>query len=870
MKRFVSIQIIVLGLVCGAHPAAAQAVEEVKLELTSIEAEDGVRARGTLYWIPSKRPTTVLVSMHPNGDNQRHFPLRPAAERGFAGYGIVSRWQGKHGIHEELLLDMAAAIRWLKKERGFEHVVLVGHSGGGSLSAYYQSQAETAPPNRFKETPAGDPPNLNTIEMIPADAVAILNANEGEGLHLTHHLDPSIVDESDPFSLDPSLDMFNPANGFRMPPESSRYSEEFVKRFRDAQWARAERLTTIARGHIEEQNLYRRLLALPGFEGLLLERRFEIERRAEHLPIMVIYRSEADLDYTDQVSCPSHREYGSNRSRRLDVFNYGPRARFRTARPDVFLSTLSGPASQARLHENIKKVTIPTLVLIGTADRGTYVWTQEKTYECAAAQDKTVVKIEGGDHGFRPSGPKAGDGQQLERTIDALLGWVEARFPETAARADEPPALVIRGVRLIDGTGAPAREGVTVIVEGERIATIGVAGRTEIPAGAQVVDAAGKTLMPGLIDTHVHFRDYVAELFLAHGVTTVRDAGNPTEWILALRRLQAAGEMPGPRILAVGNIIDAPPPMRGHHIGVETPEEAREATRRLIEAGVDGIKVYVKMTPELLRPVVEVAHAANRRVLGHVTMSARDAARASIDALEHASGIAIAIARDPALVQEIPEHHGVLGWRFMDEAKADELVRLLVDRQVAVVPALATWARGAPRRPALRAEAAAVVTHPELVYLPEFVTTHINRLAADGYSEAERRDLEADYYALKDFLGRFRRAGGTVVVGTDGGGLPGLSVHHELQLLVDMGFSPLEAIRAATGAAAELLQADELGSVAPGKIADLVLLDGNPLESIEDTKKIVMVIQRGRIADARFHRDYRIPIPRPPVRGSRP
>jgi imidazolonepropionase-like amidohydrolase len=455
--------------------------------------------------------------------------------------------------------------------------------------------------------------------------------------------------------------------------------------------------------------------------------------------------------------------------------------------------------------------------------------------------------------------------------LKAGVAAVAAAFlPVAAALAEETPALVIEGARLIDGTGAPAREGVTVIVEGERIAAVGGAGRVRAPAGARVVDAAGKTLLPGLIDTHVHFRDYVAELFLAHGVTTVRDAGNPTEWILELRRLQAAGEMPGPRIFAVGNIIDAPPPMRGHHIGVETPAEARAAARRLIEAGVDAIKVYVKMTPELLRPVVETAHAANRRVIGHVTMSARDAALAGIDALEHGSGIALAIARDPALVQAIPEHHGVFGWRFMDAAKADELVRLLVDRRVAVVPALVSWARGAPQRPALRAEAAAVVTHPELAYLPGFVMERINRLSADQYSQAERRDLEADYYALKDFLGRFRRAGGTVVVGTDGGGLLGLSVHHELQLLVDMGFSPLEAIRAATGAAAELIQADELGTVAPGKIADLVLVDGNPLTSIEDTKKIVMVIQRGRIIDASFHRDYRIPIPRPPVRGSRP
>jgi pimeloyl-ACP methyl ester carboxylesterase len=428
MKRlFIGIP---LGLlVTSSAVISTQTRNEVQLEQTSIKADDGVVTEGMLYSIPSMRPRTVVVTMHPNDDRQRHYMLRPAAERGFAGYGMKSRWTGEHGIHEELLLDIAAAVRYLKKERGFERVVFTGQSGGGSLFAFYQSQAETAPPNRLPETPAGDPPDLNKYEMIPADAIVILNANEGEGLHLTHHLDPSIIDESDPFAVDPALDMYNPANGFRMPPESSRYSPEFVKKFRAAQWARAERLTERARGYIRERNFYRSLLKQPGFEKLPLEQRLEIERRAEHLPMMVLYRSEADLDYTDQLSRPTDRAYGSNRSTRPDVFNLEPEARTRTIRPDVFLSTMSGPASRARLHENIRRVTVPTLVLVGTADRGTYVWEQEKTYELAGAKDKSIVKIEGADHAWNPSGPKAGDGKQRERMLDALFTWVGKRFP---------------------------------------------------------------------------------------------------------------------------------------------------------------------------------------------------------------------------------------------------------------------------------------------------------------------------------------------------------------------------------------------------------------------------------------------------------
>ena len=432
MQRFQAVRgsvRLLAAVLVSIAATAAQDADTIQIEQTSIKADDGVTTEGMLYWIPARRPKTVVVTMHPNDDRQRHYMLRPAAARGFAGYGMKSRWWGEHGIHEELLLDIAAAVRYLKKERGFEKVVFTGQSGGGSLFAFYQSQAQTAPPNRLKETPAGDPPDLNKHEMIPADGIVILNANEGEGLHLTHHLDPSIVDENDPFSVDPSLDMYNPANGFRLPPESSHYTPEFTKRFRAAQWARAERLTAKARGDIAERNFYRSLLKVSGVEHLPLTQRLEIERRAEHLPVMVLYRSEADLDYTDILTRPTDRSLGSNRTDRADVYNYGPEARTRTIRPDVFLSTMSGPASRARLHENIRKVTVPTLVLVGTADRGTYVWEQEKTYAESGATDKSIVKIEGADHAWNPSGRKAGDGKQKERMLDALLGWMEKRFP---------------------------------------------------------------------------------------------------------------------------------------------------------------------------------------------------------------------------------------------------------------------------------------------------------------------------------------------------------------------------------------------------------------------------------------------------------
>jgi pimeloyl-ACP methyl ester carboxylesterase len=403
--------------------------DTITIEVPTIRAADRGVSHGVLYWDPAKRPKTVVVSMHPSSDNQRHFVLRPA-EHGYAGFGLAGRYTGQDAaVHEPVLLDLAAAIKWLKQERGFTNVVVVGHSGGGSLMAYYQSQATTAPPGRHSATPAGDPPDLNKYEMIPADGIAILNASEGEGLHVEHHLDPSIVREDDPLSIDPSLDMYNPANGFREPPASSHYSPEFVQRFRAAQQARDRRLTEWARSQVNERNFYRGLMKEPGFALLPFERRQYIERRANHLPVMLLYRSEADLAYTDLSIDPSDRVVGSNYGLRPDLRNYSQDARVRSLRPDAYLSTMSGTASFARLHDNIRKVTVPTLVLGGTADRGIFPSEQKATYEASGAKDKTIVWIEGADHGFSPSGPKAGDGRQQQRAVAAILDWMDKRFP---------------------------------------------------------------------------------------------------------------------------------------------------------------------------------------------------------------------------------------------------------------------------------------------------------------------------------------------------------------------------------------------------------------------------------------------------------
>ncbi len=406
---------------------------ELRQEVIVLNAEDGKRPRGVYYYLANRRPKAAVLIMHPRNDSTTHFILAPLARQGFGAFGMVSRSAGHSGIHEELLLDVAAGVKFLKS-RGVQHVILVGHSGGGSLMAFYQAQAETAPPHRVKQTPAGDPPDLNRFDLPKADGLVTLNAAEGEGLHIAHHLDPSVVDENDPFSYDPSLDMYNPDNGFRIPPEETKYSPEFIAKFKEAQQQRAKRLVEIARAHLREQAFYRELMKSPEFKKLPLKERLMIERRAEFERPMVIYRTRADLRYYDLSLDPSDRIPGHFTSpwrdgyRRSDLHNWALDQRMWAVTPRAFLSTES-IASNARLWDNLGKISVPVLVVNSSADAGIHPSEAKGAFEAAASKDKERVWILGGDHGFLPEGPKAGKGDQREQCISAIASWAKKRWP---------------------------------------------------------------------------------------------------------------------------------------------------------------------------------------------------------------------------------------------------------------------------------------------------------------------------------------------------------------------------------------------------------------------------------------------------------
>ena len=408
----------------GAVPAS------LAQEVITLRAEDGGTSSGVLYMLKGTAPQTAVIAMHPRSDSGRNTFLFSLAEAGFASFGTANRYVNNDtdGIHEKMLLDIAAGVRFLKS-RGFKKIVLLGQSGGGSLMAFYQSQATTTPPGRVKSTPAGDPPDLNQFELIPADGLLTIIPHLGEGKILETRIDPSVINEGDPFSIDPSLDMYNPANGFCLPPETTTYSKEFVARYRAAQRARMERLDRWARSLIAEQNQYRQLTQQPGFKSLPLQQQQAIERRADTERMMTLSRTFADLRFMDLSIDPSDRVVGENSGTTPWRATYALAPNPGFISPRAFLSSRSSISSNAVTLKNIPKVTVPTLIVQGTAQRQIYPSETRSIFEASGAKDKKLVWVEGGDVSFRPSGPKAGKGDQRQQATNAVVSWMQERFP---------------------------------------------------------------------------------------------------------------------------------------------------------------------------------------------------------------------------------------------------------------------------------------------------------------------------------------------------------------------------------------------------------------------------------------------------------
>jgi pimeloyl-ACP methyl ester carboxylesterase len=398
----------------------------VEPEFIRLQAEDRAASRGVLYARGGER--TAVCVLHPRGDMSRHYLIPYIVDAGCAAFGQESRSPNNDSMatHEALLADIAAATRYLR-QRGYEKIVFLGYSGGGSVYSLYQAQAVTAPPGRLTDTPAGDPFDLNRFDMPPADGMMFVSAHHGAGKMMQSELDPSLVDEADLFSCDPSLDMYNPDNGFREPPEPSHYSEAFLVRYRAAQAARVARIDAVARSQIAEQRRFQEMARADGFSDLPLRERTLISQRAVAGRFLQIFRTDANPSMLDLSIEPSDRSVGTIVSLRPDLSNYVDNGMARILTPRAWLSLWSGLSSRAAVFDNLPKVVVPTLIVTFTGDNAILPNTGRAMYEQSPAADKELHSVKADHFGFTlPADPERGGRKEAGAVVAA---WLRDRFP---------------------------------------------------------------------------------------------------------------------------------------------------------------------------------------------------------------------------------------------------------------------------------------------------------------------------------------------------------------------------------------------------------------------------------------------------------
>lgn len=469
---------------------------------------------------------------------------------------------------------------------------------------------------------------------------------------------------------------------------------------------------------------------------------------------------------------------------------------------------------------------------------------------------------------------------QKDRKWTVLLGAVAGVFLATAFAAQES-SIVIEGGSLIDGTGAAPVSNAVIVIRGDRIDAAGPAGNVRVPAGARHIDAKGKFIIPGLVDAHIHLRGWMNELLIAHGVTSISDADSPLNWILGEREAIASGRLRGPRIYTAGLAF---------RCRLETcrapqlePDRVRQQVRELAEAGVNLIYVGQDIPPPALQAIIEEAHKHGLPVSGP-SFYPHAAVEYGIDSLAHSYSLAVYLLpkneQEELRAAETRAH--LNPYDYLALLDSNDYLRLLLEKKVFLTPMLIKESKEIHAyRDQFRKENARILAIPELSYLPEKLKEEMlgegmkgippmagGRFLFGSADPVEQQRFEKSYQNVEKFLRDYVARGGKVLAGDDPPHftIPGLSLHHELQLLVAAGLSPIQALQAGSLWVSQFLRKEqEVGSIRPGRFADLLILNGNPLQDIRNTQRIHMVIKSGRVQDLSYHRDFTDPVsdPRP-------
>lgn len=377
---------------------------------------DGAVVAGLLR-LPAGGAGTVVSIMHPREDVAHHPMVQYLLDIGVAVWTQGSRSPNNDVrlLHEQALLDVAAGQAYLE-DQDFEARVVLGHSGGATLFAFYQSQACLPTRDRLTEAPDGTAVDLCAARMPVPDGSIFLAPHPGQGVLLQRVIDPSVVDESDPWSTDPTLDPYSPANGYRPAPEPSAYASEFVERYRAAQAARVRRLDEVAAAAV----------AAARHAGELGADDIGARRRSLTPRVMVVHRTDADLRATDLSLDPNRRPYGSLFGRRPDLGNFGFTGFGRITTPSAWLSTWSATTSRANFVQNVRGVISPSLLIELTGDQACFPSDARTMYGALSAADKTHVRV-AGTHFGGPIAPGEPTGTEL--SAQHVGRWLGERFP---------------------------------------------------------------------------------------------------------------------------------------------------------------------------------------------------------------------------------------------------------------------------------------------------------------------------------------------------------------------------------------------------------------------------------------------------------